>query len=737
MIKLLARYLKPFGILLLVTVGLLFVQAFCDLNLPNYMSSIVNVGLQQGGITESAPVAVSMDGYAVMTAFMTDEDAEFVSAHYEKIPAGDAAYSKTYELNKTEDIYVRKEADAQALQTLNSLFGEAGWTMINIVRQIMPDSGNTNAATDMENIDASRLQELLPVLDTLPEDTVDSARARAAQVPESMRDQTGTAFVKMFYRELGVNTDDIQNGYIVDTGLSMLLLSLLAVAAAVAIGFFSSRIAAGVARNLRRDVFNKVESFSGTEFDHFSTASLITRTTNDITQIQTIIAMGVRMICYAPIMGVGGIIMALNKSVSMAWVIALAVIALLALLVGVFLVAMPKFKLMQKLIDKLNLVSRENLSGIMVIRAFGTQEFEEDRFDQANQTLTKNNLFVGRVMVFMLPMMMLIMNCVSLLIVWVGAGQIESSTMQIGDMMAYIQYAMMIIMSFLMIAVMFIMVPRASVSAQRILEVLDIPLTVVDPPNPRPMGTEERGKVEFKNVSFKYGDAEDCVLEDISFTANPGETTAFIGSTGSGKSTLINLIPRFYDVTEGQILVSGIDVRAVSQHDLHEQIGYVPQKGVLFSGTIASNLRYGKEDATDEEIKLAADIAQATEFIEQSEKGFGREISESGTNVSGGQKQRLSIARALVKNAPIYIFDDSFSALDFKTDVTLRRALRPYTKNSTVFIVAQRISTIMKAEQIIVLDKGRIVGKGTHSELMDCCPEYIEIAQSQLGGDAV
>jgi len=737
MIKLLKKYLKPFVAILLVSIALLFLQAFSDLNLPNYMSNIVNIGIQQGGITSSAPSAISAQGYDLMTTFMTGEQQEYVAQHYTQVPQGSQQYAEEYPLSETEDIFVLDQADEHVRERLNRIFGEASWTMIYVMQDLMPASQQQDSSSiDLENMDFSEIYQMLPMLRSqVSEQTLLDAQEKASHVQDTMQDQTGAAFSKIFYNELGVNTQEMQDDYILRAGLMMLLIALVGVGATVSVGFLSSKVAAGVATRLRSDIFSKVQSFSAAEFNKFSTSSLITRTGNDIRQIQMLLYMGIRMICYAPIIGTGGIIMALEKSVSMSWVIAVAVIALLALIVGIFLVAMPKFKIMQKLIDKLNLVARENLSGLMVIRAFGTQKFEEDRFDQANTTLAKNDRFVNRVMVFMMPMMMFIMNCTSLLIVWVGAHQIEQSTMQVGDMMAYMQYAMLIIMAFLMIAMMFIMVPRAAVSADRILEVLETEPTLHDPAVEQPMDPSKTGWVEFKDVSFKYGDAEDCVIEHITFTSRPGQTTAFIGSTGAGKSTLVNLIPQFYDVTDGQVLVNGVDVRNLKQHTLHEQIGYVPQKGMLLSGTIASNLRYGKRDATEEELQVALDIAQASDFVAQKEDGIESLVSQGGVNVSGGQKQRLSIARALVKKAPVYIFDDSFSALDFKTDVALRRALKPYTKNSTVLIVAQRISTIMKAEQIIVLDEGKMVGKGTHEELMKNCPTYIEIANSQFGGD--
>jgi ATP-binding cassette subfamily B protein len=512
----------------------------------------------------------------------------------------------------------------------------------------------------------------------------------------------------------------------------MLLLSLLSAASTVAVGYLSARVAAGLSRNLRKKVFDKVEGFSNAEFDKFSTASLITRSTNDITQIQMLVIILIRIVFYAPIMGIGGIIRALGKSTSMSWIIAVAIITLVSIIIVVFSIALPKFKIIQNLIDRLSLITRENLSGMMVIRAFNTQKFEEDRFDRANIDLTKTNLFINRVMVLMMPVMMLIMNGLSLLIIWVGAHQVAQSKMQVGDMMAFLQYAMLIVMAFLMMSIMFIMLPRASVSAGRVADVLDTRAIIRDPQDAKYFNGSGYGVVEFKNVSFRYPGADEDVLHDINFTTKPGQTTAFIGPTGSGKSTLVNLILRFYDISKGHILVDGIDIREVKQHDLRDKIGYVPQKSILFSGTIESNLRFANENASDEKLRTAAEVAQAMEFISEKPEGFESEISQGGKNVSGGQNQRLSIARALVKNPEILILDDCFSALDFKTDSALRKALKSYSGQSTVLIVAQRVGTVMTAEQIVVLDDGKIVGKGTHRELMRSCDTYREIALSQL-----
>ncbi len=740
MIKL-AKYLKPFVLALLVSFALLFGQAMCDLNLPNYMSEIVNVGIQQNGIQNAAPEAISAKGLSFMKNFMTDTQKKTIESNYTLLSSSVTgsehdSYVEKYPLLKTEDIYVRANADSAALTALDKTFGEAAWTFINTMKTLSKQSGKSmvtiDGQTNVSEMEFSKLYTLDPMLKKLPASVFDDARKETLKNPESMLLQSGAAMCRNFYRELGMDIGKIQTGFILRTGLLMLLIALAGGVATVLVGYLAAKVSAGVARNLRGDVFKKVESFSNREFDEYSTASLITRTTNDITQVQMLLMMGIRMICYAPIMGVGGIIMALRKSTSMSWIIALACIVMIGMIAVVFSIAMPKFKIVQKLIDKLNLVSRENLNGLMVIRAFGTQEFEADRFDKSNRDLTRNTLFVSRIMVFMMPAMMLIMNAVTLLIVWVGAHQIAVSTMQIGDMMAFMQYAMQIIMSFLMISIMFIMVPRAAVSGDRIAEVLSVEPSIKDPQNKKEFIKDKTGYVEFKDVSFRYNGASENALEHITFTAQPGKTTAFIGSTGSGKSTLINLIPRFYDVTSGEVLVNGVNVKDVTQHELRAQIGYVPQKGILISGTIASNLRYGDRDATDEEIKTAAEVAQAMEFINEKEEGFESEIAQAGANVSGGQKQRLSIARALVKKAPVYIFDDSFSALDFKTDAALRHALKEQTGSSTVLIVAQRVSTIMGADQIIVLDEGKIKGMGTHQELLQACPTYYEIASSQL-----
>lgn len=573
------------------------------------------------------------------------------------------------------------------------------------------------------------------VLGMMPEEQraqmVTQIGEKVDEMPETMLEQAATIYLKEAYKNLGMDTDKIQTGYMLRTGGKMLALAAGGMIVSMIVGFLASKVGASTGRDLRGKVFRKVVEFSNGEFDKFSTASLITRSTNDIQQIQILTVMILRMVLYAPIMGMGGVFKVFHTNVSMSWIIGLAVVLIAMVVMVLFVVAMPKFKILQNLVDRLNLVTREILTGLPVIRAFSTEKHEEERFDQANKDLTKTNLFVNRAMTFMMPTMMLIMNAISILIVWVGANGINDGQMQVGDMMAFIQYTMQIIMAFLMICMISIMLPRAAVSATRVDEVLTSTTLINDPKQPKHL-KEGKGMVEFNHVSFRYPGAEEDVLHDISFTAKPGETTAIIGSTGSGKSTMVNLIPRFYDVTEGKITIDGEDIRNVTQHELRDQLGYVPQKGVLFSGTIASNILYGNPDGSEETMMEAAKVAQAAEFIEEKPKCYDSRISQGGGNVSGGQKQRLSIARAIAKDPKIFIFDDSFSALDYKTDVTLRKALKEHTVNSTVIIVAQRISTILHADQIIVLDEGKIAGIGTHKELLKNCDVYYQIAASQL-----
>ncbi len=731
----LKRYLKPYLGVLLLGIALLFGQAMLELTLPNYMSDIVNIGLQQGGITQAAPEAIDAQTMQTMQMFMSEQDRELVQNAYttfDKAENADKLLEEYPELTDSDYVLVANAEDGA-----NDAFNRASYALVSLMQDMgtgaEQDSANTSTEESGAAMDMEKLNQMAPMLQSPQmQEKIQQAIETAAVTPETMVSQTGVVFTKSFYAQLGADTDAIQTSYILKVGVRMGLLAILLTVCAVSAGFCMARLGAGVSRDLRRDVFRRVTYFNNNEMDQFSGASLITRSTNDITQVQNFLSIGFRLMCFAPIMGIGGLIMGLSKCLSLAWILALALIVMLGLIMVLFAVAMPKFKKMQTLIDKLNLVSREELSGLMVVRAFANQKFMQERFEKANKDLTGNTLFVNRSMATMMPAMMFVMNGLSLLIVWFGGKQIAESNLQVGDMMAFIQYAMQVIMSFLFISMMFIMVPRASVSAERINEVLETKDAVADPENPKHFNKPVQGIVEFKDVSFRYEGADANVLENVSFTAKPGQTVAFIGSTGAGKSTLVNLIPRFYDVTEGSITVDGIDIRDLSQKELRDAIGYVPQKGLLFSGTIASNLRYGDENASEELLNQSAEVAQATEFIKNLEKGLDTEISQGGTNVSGGQRQRLSIARALVKQAPIFIFDDTFSALDFKTDAKLRAALKDYTEKATVLIVAQRVSTIMHADQILVLDEGRVVGMGTHEELLKNCKTYREIAESQL-----
>ena len=732
----LRKYLKPYILLILLCFALLFGQGMADLFLPELMSDIVNTGIQRGGIEHSSPEAISPQGFETAVRFMNEDDAKLVRDSYKLVSTGDERYKRLASsyTGLGNEVYVLD--DGADRKKTDEAFSRSGFTIMLTAADISSSvgSGDKTSSFDSGETDIKALYTFtsLPFfVEASKKHIADSAGADS-----TMYESIGAAMAKLYMKELGADLSSVQTGYILIVGLKMILVTLAGVTASIILSFFASKISSGVARKLRSDIFKKVESFSNAEFDRFSTASLITRTTNDITQIQNIINMGIRLICYAPILGIGGAILAASTTTSMSWIIISAIGLLLAIMLVVFFVAMPKFRQLQRLIDRLNLVTRESLNGISVIRAFGTEEHEIKRFDKANTDLMNVNLFVNRVMTFLMPAMMLIMNGVSMLVVWVGAHQIEKAEIQVGDMMAFIQYSMMIILSFLMIAVMFIIIPRASVSGGRIADVLECEISVKDPEEPVKL-QDIKGEIVFDKVCFRYNNAEKDVLSDISFTASPGKTTAIIGTTGSGKTTLLNLIPRFYDVTQGSVKIDGVDVRNMTQHDLREAIGLVPQKGTLFSGDISSNLRYGRRDAGDDEIEKAAQVAQAEEFIVSKPDGYKAPIAQGGTNVSGGQKQRLAIARALVKKAPVYLFDDSFSALDFKTDAALRKALKKYTGDSTVIIVAQRISTIMHSDNILVLDGGRIVGMGTHNELLKECEQYREIAVSQNSAQEV
>jgi len=759
----LIRYLKGSVPSVLAILALLFLQAYCDLSLPSYTSDIVNVGIQEGGVSESVPNVIRSGEMEKILLFVRDDDRNTILNDYEEITrdtTDDDVWQedvKKWPVLAEENIYRLKDsvtADENSRQELKSSMDKAillvytfessndmASSMTENMKQEMeaqteqamagmPEAAVTAAKQQIEDAD------IFTLIGKMPEESrgmmLDKIDEQLGTIQDSIVSQTASSYIRGEYAAIGIDVDAIRSAYIRNTGIRMLQLAALGAAAAILVGLLGSRVAAKTGRNLRSNVSRKVIQFSSHEFDEFSTASLITRSTNDIQQIQTVIVMMLRIVLYAPILGIGGVIRVFQIDTSMTWIIGLAVIVIIMIVLVLFLTVMPRFKKMQSQVDRLNLVSREILTGIPVIRAFTTEKYEEGRFDKANRDLTDTNLFVNRVMSCMMPTMMLVMNLICVLIVWKGGHEISAGQMQVGNLMAFIQYTMQIILSFLMICLISIILPRASVAAERIDQVLHSKTTVNDREDPDHLPADNSGAVQFDHVSFRYPGAEEDVLHDLSFTARPGETTAVIGSTGSGKSTLVNLIPRFYDVTDGSIRIDNVDIRDITQHELRDQLGFVPQKGVLFSGTIASNIAYGKEGADEAEIKEAAEIAQASEFIDGTSSGYESYISQGGSNVSGGQKQRLSIARAIARRPKIYVFDDSFSALDYKTDVTLRNALRPITTNSTVIIVAQRISTILHANQILVLDDGRIAGIGRHEELMKNCEVYRQIALSQL-----
>jgi ATP-binding cassette subfamily B protein len=730
------KHLKPFVWAIIFIFVLLFAQAMLDLALPGYMANIVNIGIQQDGIANAVPQAVRVTEFSHISIFLTSDQINQIKGDYilldkQSLSASDyAKYVKTYPQLAYEDIYKINITDKKEIASLNTIFSHSLPVVANLEQ-------NAAATFAQFGIPYTSGQDPFAVLAQLPPAQQvalqGAAQTQINAIEPDLLTEYSVAYLTIEYKALGMNTGTIQHRYLFNIGEIMVLITLASAACSVTVGYISARIAAGVGRNMRKQLFVRVESFSNTEFDKFSTASLITRSTNDITQIQMLLVMLFRIVFYAPIIGIGGIFKVLGSANSMLWIIGAAVGALITIMVVMFLIVLPKFRSMQALIDKLSLVMREQLTGLMVIRAFNAQKHEEARFDKANQDLTKTSLFVNRaVLVFLMPTMMFLLNAVMILIIWVGAHEVNAGTMQVGNLMAFMQYAVLIIFAFLMISIVFIMIPRASVSAVRISEVLETEPVIVDPSKPEKFRTDLKGVIEFKDVAFRYPGAEDDVLKHITFTARPGQTTAVIGSTGSGKTTLVNLIPRFYDATGGAVLVDGVDVKKVTQHDLRDKIGYVAQKAVLFSGTIESNIKYGNENATVEEVAKYAEIAQATDIIKESEQGYQTLVSQGGTNLSGGQKQRLAIARALAKKPEIYIFDDSLSALDFKTDMALRKALKKETGDATVLIVTQRVSTIMGAEQIVVLDNGEIAGVGTHRDLMKNCKVYQEIALSQL-----
>ncbi len=753
MLKIL-KNLKESWTAVIAIIILLCIQAAADLKLPDFTSQIVNVGIQQSGIENVAPEVIRKSTLDNLQYFT--DDYETILENYEIVEKNEKNI-KEYPLLESEEIYKLKNISKSELENLNNIISKPLMTLsvmsneetANKIKEKM-QSTNAESSQEIEQSQMAQMQALSTVLENgtlmdaikvLPEEARESMLKEVKEQIDSMSDtilkQGAIAAVKNEYEAIGVSTTSISNKYIIKTGLQMLGVAMITMVSAISIMFLSSRVAARLGKTLREKVFRKVLSFSNQEFNEFSAASLITRSTNDIQQIQQLLSILFRVVVYAPIIAIGGLITVVSTSnLSMAWIIGLAVLAILIVVGTLFATTMPKFKKSQTLIDKLNLVSREILTGIPVIRAFNTQKREEDRFESANKDLMKNSVFVNSVMSMMMPIMMFIMNSIMILIIWVGGHNIDSGVMQVGDMMAFLQYTMQIVMSFLMISMISIMLPRASVSAKRINEVLEKEPAIKDKPEleQAKFDLKKKGLVEFRNVSFRYPDAESEILSDISFTANPGETTAIIGSTGSGKSTVVNLIPRFYDVTGGEILIDGVNIKDVSQKDLRNKIGFVPQKGILFSGTIESNIKYGK-DITDDEMKRVAEIAQASEFIEKKDEKYDSEIAQGGNNVSGGQKQRLSIARALAIDPEIFVFDDSFSALDLKTDRNLRDALKKQTSGKTIIMVAQRVSTIMNAEQIIVLEDGKIVGKGTHEELLKNCETYKQIALSQLSSE--
>lgn len=714
------KYLKPYWLSIVLALGLLFGQATCELTMPDYMQNIVNTGIQNGGIESDVYEQIRESTFNSYVMFANDSEKDLIKSSYKLVTPSKATKEEKSKIPalKTENVYLLKDISEEKEEKLSSTLTLLQMTMVEVSKSAKEENVQIPQLLMMNGVDTYRK----------------AAKSEISKLGDSTVTSMSSQFLKKEYSDLGMDMEKIQQDYIIYSGLKMLGYALSSAVCAILVGFLASRIAAGFSKDLREAVFEKVTHFSNENLNTFSTSSLITRTTNDIQQLQMTVAMFLRIVMYAPIIGVGAILHVIESGANMTWILALCVVIILSVVLAIFMIVMPKFKIMQKMIDKMNSVVRELLDGMLVIRAFNNEKIEEAKFDQANKDITSISLFTTRAMAFMMPIMMFLMNGTTLMILWFGSKQVDAGIIQVGSIMAFMQYAMQVIMAFLMITMVAIMLPRANVSALRIHEVLSSNITVKDKEKTRDFSSNMRGVVSFKNVSFRYPGADEDVLSHISFETKPGETTAFIGSTGSGKSTLINLVPRFYDVTSGSICVDGVDIRDVKQADLRSRIGYVPQKGMLLSGDIESNLLYSKKDANEKDIESALSISQSTEFVSKKPEGIHSEISQGGTNVSGGQRQRLSIARAIVRKPEIYIFDDSFSALDFKTDAKLREALAASCKEtkSTVLLVAQRISSILHADQIIVLDEGKMVGKGTHAELMESCDVYQQIASSQL-----
>lgn len=737
------KYLKPFLPLIVLNIVLLFLQANADLALPDYMSRIINIGIQQGGVESAVPQALRQSTFEHVLLFLNEDEQAVAQSHYRLVDSTAPdfeTYRAQYPALAEQPVYILQDAGTAAAQRLSPFIGESLLIVTGIEQMIKNPAQASALPPSMSGFDLSSLPpgaDVFALLSRLPE-------AQRMQIRTAVRErfdamgggkalaQAAARAVKAEYEMLGVDTLRLQNAYILRVGGQMLFIALVSAIATVTVGFLSARTAAGLARNLRRFLFEKVMRFSSAELERFSTASLITRSTNDISQIQIAAMIMMRMVIYAPIIGIGGILRALAKSASMWWVIALAVIVLIGLVSTIFSIVTPRFKIIQALMDRLNLIARENLSGMMVVRAFNREAHETQRFDQTNRELTQTTLFVNRAFVAMMPLMMMLMNGLTVLIIWAGGQQVAQARMQVGDMMAFMQYAMQIVFAFMMLSMLFILLPRAGVAANRVADVLETDLTILDPPQPKAFPEPFRGRIEFRHVSFRYPDAEEDVLHDLTFTIPAGQTVGIIGTTGSGKSTLVNLILRFYDVTEGAIYLDGVDIREVRLSDLRGKIGYVPQQSNLFSGTVESNLRFADENTDEQTLRQALETAQAADFILNQPEGLALPVSQGGINFSGGQRQRLSIARALAKRPPVYIFDDSFSALDYQTDARLRRALKQTVRGSTVIIVSQRVATIKDADQILVLDEGRLLCADTHEELLRRCAVYREIAQSQL-----